>query len=54
MTATGGCGDSLLFESITQDPFLFNTTDVSNEELLNIRLQEEHVIQTAKLPVKTL
>lgn len=32
------------FYIIMQDPFPFNTIDVSNEELLNIRLQDGHVI----------
>lgn len=35
---TGYCITGLIFYIIMQDPFPFNTIDVSNEELLNIRL----------------
>lgn len=41
---TGYCITGLIFYIIMQDPFPFNTIDVSNEELLNTRLQEGHVI----------
>lgn len=41
---TGYCITGLIFYIIMQDPFPFNTIDVSNEELLNIRLQESRVI----------
>lgn len=41
---TGYCITGLIFYIIMQDPFPFNTIDVSNEELLNIRLQEGCVI----------
>lgn len=42
--STGYCITGMIFYIIMQNLFPFNTTDVSNEELLNVRLQEGHAI----------